>query len=236
MTAPTRESIPPYASYRTFRNFIEWLREGIPDRVDRSFWEQRLNGSNGVQVMTSLRVLGLINAENRPTMTLEQLVHSEGDARKQALRAILEENYPGVFQLPLGRATFSQLRDVFRARAPKDSVLNKCIAFFVQAAQDAGIELSAHILKGTRTPRSPTISKANTRPARRNLRAPEQPESASRNGSSEEQVLPKLDPALSGILVRLPQPGPLDPTTKDAFKRAWDTVFDLVYPTRKDPQ
>jgi hypothetical protein len=186
--------------------------------------------------MTSLRVLGLVNAENRPTMTLERLVHSEGDARKQTLRTMLEENYSAVFQLPLGRATFSQLRDVFRTRAAKDSVLNKCIAFFVQAAQDAGIELSAHILKGTRIPRSPTISKANPRPARRYPRSSEQPEAPSRNGSSEEQVLPQLDPALSGILLRLPQPGPLDPATKDAFKRAWDTVFDLVYPTKKDLQ
>ena len=149
--------VPPYVSYRTFKGFLEWLREGIPDRIDRSFWGQKLNGSNGIQTMTALRVLGLISAENRPTMTLERLVNSEGEERQDVLRSLMRDNYGPIFELPLGRATHSQLREAFKAYTGKEAVLNKCVAFFVQAAKDAGIDLSPHILKGTRTPRQTAL-------------------------------------------------------------------------------
>jgi len=49
----TRKRLPPYISYRTFRNFVDSLQVGgIPARVDRSYWGDRLSGTTGTQLMS----------------------------------------------------------------------------------------------------------------------------------------------------------------------------------------
>ena len=58
---------PPYTSYRTFKTFIEDLRErGVPSRVDRSVLT-RFSGVVGTQLMHALRFLGLIEDHGAPT-------------------------------------------------------------------------------------------------------------------------------------------------------------------------
>ena len=147
VTSPT-PTIPPYVPYRTFRNFLEFLREGMPARIDRSIWGQRASGSTGIQLMTALRVLGLVDDDGRPTEDLEHLVGLEGDERRTALATLLRRHYPPVFALDLPRATRAQFREAFRSFGAKEGVLAKCEAFFIQAAQDAGLELSSYVLAG----------------------------------------------------------------------------------------
>jgi len=139
-------SIPPYVSYRTFRNFLEWLGAGIPARIDRSFWGQRLSGGSGTQLMTALRVLNLIDPQHRPTQSLDRLVQSTGADRRRFLRELLERHYAPVFALDLRRATRAQFHESFRTFGTREGVIAKCEAFFIQAAQDAGVELSSFIL------------------------------------------------------------------------------------------
>jgi hypothetical protein len=146
-------SIPPYVPYRTFRNFLEILREGIPARIDRSVWGERFSGSNGTQLMTGLKALGLVDDEGRPAEDLERLVRLEGDRRREVWGAILRRRYAPLFQLDLPRATRAQLRSAFKAFGTNEAVLARCERFFVQAAQDAGIELSPYILDRRRGPR-----------------------------------------------------------------------------------
>ena len=62
-----RKRLPPYISYRTFRNFLEGLQQGIPARIDRSYWGDRFSGSTGTQLLSGLRFLGLIDAGSTPT-------------------------------------------------------------------------------------------------------------------------------------------------------------------------
>jgi hypothetical protein len=146
--------IPPYVPYRTFRNFLEQLRaEGIPARIDRSVWGARYSGSSGLQIVTALRVLGLIDREGRPAPELERLARSDGDERRAALRALLERRYQPIFELDLTRATKAQFQEAFRVYEARDGVLRKCENFFVQAAQDAGVELSPYILARRHTTR-----------------------------------------------------------------------------------
>ena len=140
--------IPPYVPYRTFRNFLEFLREGIPARIDRSVWGQRMSGSTGIQLMTSLRVLELVDDDGRPTEDLEHLTGLDGDERRAALSTLLRLHYRAVFELDLSRATRAQFREAFRSFGAKEGVLAKCEAFFIQAAQDAGVELSSYVLAG----------------------------------------------------------------------------------------
>ena len=68
----------PYVSYRTFRNFLELLKEGLPSRIDRSVWGPRYSGTTGQQLMTALKSLNLINENGTPNNTLENLVNSNG--------------------------------------------------------------------------------------------------------------------------------------------------------------
>ncbi len=107
-------TIPPYVPYRTFRNFLEQLREGIPARIDRSVWGARYSGSSGIQLVTALRVLVLIDDDGRPAPELEQLVMSDGDHRRLALRSMLERHYKPIFALDLARATRAQFGEVFQ--------------------------------------------------------------------------------------------------------------------------
>ena len=142
-------TIPPYVPYRTFQTFLEFLLdEGIPGRIDKTVWGPRFSGSSGTQLMTALKVLELIDSEARPSEELELLVHAEGEDRRVLLRRILERFYVPVFELDLSRESKGQLHEAFRSFGTKEGVLTKCEAFFIRAAQAAGIELSRRILTG----------------------------------------------------------------------------------------
>ena len=143
------EKTPPYVPYRTFRTFLEFLKEGIPDRIDRSVWVSRFSGSSGMQLMTSLKALNLIDDLGMPSSDLEKLVYAQGKDRRDLLREILQNFYLPIFQLDLSKATKNQFREAFRIFGAKEGVLTKCEAFFIKAAKDAGIELSQYIVART---------------------------------------------------------------------------------------
>ena len=136
----------PYVSYRTFRNFLELLKEGLPSRIDRSVWGPRYSGTTGQQLMTALKSLHLISENGVPAQKLEELVYSSGTQRQLKIKDILEFKYSDIFQIDLLRATRSQFNESFRSVGINDGMLNKCQLFFIQACQDAGIELSSYIL------------------------------------------------------------------------------------------
>ena len=191
-------AVPPYVPYRTFRNFLESLRDGVPARIDRSVWGQRYSGSSGIQLMTALKVLDLMDEGGRPAEVLERLVGAEGDERRHILRAVLEAHYAPVFSLDLSRATRAQFHEAFRSFGTKEGVLTKCEAFFIQAAQDAGIELSAFILARRHVTRRTTpASRGRAQPVER---AAEQPASDPEAGrrSVAQMILakyPDFDPS-----------------------------------------
>ena len=107
---------PPYVSWTTFLNFIEWLEEvSIPIQVDRSFWSAKYAGGTGSQLMSGLRYLKLLDNEV-PTSALEEIVHADwGDARKQLIGQLLRGRYPSVFAIELERATPKMIDDAFAA-------------------------------------------------------------------------------------------------------------------------
>ena len=143
------EKTPPYVPYRTFRTFLEFLKEGIPDRIDRSVWVSRFSGSSGMQLMTSLKALNLIDDLGMPSSDLEKLVYAQGKDRRDLLREILQNFYLPIFQLDLSKATKNQFSEAYRTFGAKEGVLTKCEAFFIKASKDAGIELSQYIVART---------------------------------------------------------------------------------------
>jgi Family of unknown function (DUF5343) len=151
---------PPYTSYRTFKTFIQDLSEqGVPSRIDRSVLT-RFSGVVGTQLMHALRFLGLIADDGRPTQRLTELVtaHGAGDWPAKLLE-LLRQEYAPMFAIDLETATPSHFNGAFRKAFPAaDAVVQKCVTFFLYAAADAGVRISARVLKG-RKPRSLTPSK-----------------------------------------------------------------------------
>ena len=70
-----------------------------------------------------------------------------------------------VFRLDLARATRSQFHESFRNFGTKEGVTAKCEAFFIQAAQDAGVELSQFILLRRHGARRQSSPQPRPRPA-----------------------------------------------------------------------
>lgn len=128
--------------------------------------------------MTTLRVLGLIAPDGRPGPLLERLVRAESDDRRGALREVLERFYAPVFELDMARATRAQFHEVFRSFGTREGVTAKCEAFFIQAAQEAGLELSPYILARRHGARRSGAAAPRARPVaadRQQFAAPAQP-------------------------------------------------------------
>lgn len=148
-----RKRLPPYVSYRTFLNFLEGLQHGIPARIDRSYWGDRLSGSTGIQLVAALRFLGLVEGDGVPTSQLRELVPAKGAQRAEILKKICTEAFLFLEGSAFNpeQATYSQLDEVFRDLYQVDGdVARKCIKFFIELANDAGIPLSPFITKKSR--------------------------------------------------------------------------------------
>jgi len=242
----TRKRLPPYVSYRTFLNFVERLQQGgIPSRIDRSYWGDRVSGSTGTQLMAALRFLGLINANGIPSSRLRQLVSSKGAQRADVLRQISSEAFGFLQQGPFDSqtATYAQIEEVFhRTFELTDSVARKCVKFFVALASDAGMPMSPFIIKRVRLMRAGT----GTKPAikrrgvkgKRNLIVPHNLEEVPAEVSWDKMLLakfPTFDPSWSDE-VKLGWLGAFDglkfpsfnPTWSDEVKLKWFEAFDKL--------
>jgi hypothetical protein len=155
---------PPYTSYRTFKTFIEDLHEhGVPSRIDRSVLT-RFSGVVGTQLTHALRFLGLIEDDGRPTQRLKELVNAHRAGHwPTTLLALLRQAYAPMFAIDLETATPSHFNQAFRKAFPAaDAVVQKCVTFFLYAANDGGVTISGRVLKG-RKPRSLTPRKRPVR-------------------------------------------------------------------------
>src|SRR5271170_7452404 len=166
MLERTRSSgTPPYTSYRTFKTFIEDLHEhGVPSRIDRSVLTG-FSGIVGTQLMHALRFLGLVEDDGRPTERLKELVKAHATGRwDETLLETLGQEYAQMFAIDLETATPSHFNEAFRRSFPAaDAVVQKCVTFFLYAANDAGVKISGRVLKG-RKPRSLTLRRKPAKP------------------------------------------------------------------------
>ena len=145
---------PPYISFNTFKTLLYWLeKEGVPLRIDRSFWKEKFSGANGSKLMGSLRFLGLLDGD-KPTKELEILVSSSlGDERSQIFVNILTKSYRNIPFEELARATTSMIKEWFRVYPIDGHTLRKATTFFINAAREAQIPMSNSIIKMTKSRR-----------------------------------------------------------------------------------
>jgi hypothetical protein len=145
---------PPYVSYRSFLTLLEELQRGLPARIDRSYWGDKFSGSTGTQLMSALRFLNLVDAGGLPTRNLKELATARGASRTEILRKISQESFSFLMNdsFESETATYAQLEEVFNEVYQVDrDVARKCIKFFIELANDAGIPLSPFITKKSKS-------------------------------------------------------------------------------------
>ena len=216
-TEKSRRRLPPYISYRTLRNFLEELQQGIPARIDRSYWGERLSGSTGTQLMAALRFLGLIDTNSMPTMRLKSLVYAKGNQRIDLLTEMTTEAFSFLSDsVDPQTATYAQLEEAFhRTFQLTGDVSRKCVKFYVNIATESGVSLSSFITKRIRLARSNTSTKTNTKRKNTgiipNIKIPQ-----------DSDVLPDSTPWNKLLLTKFPV---FDPTWTDEIKLNWFTAF-----------
>jgi hypothetical protein len=216
-----KKTLPPYVSYRTFRNFIDGLETGIPDRIDRSYWGDRYSGSSGTQLMTALRFLGLVDGTGIPTTRMRQLVSAKGAQRSEILKQIGHTAFDFLSERSLDPrgATYSQLEEAFyNTYQVTGDVARKCIKFFISLENDAGVLLSPFIMKRTKTMRANTGRKKTATKAAPGTKgnAVAQP---------QESAVPVQATWYEMVLTKFPT---FDPAWPDDVKLKWFEAFDTL--------
>jgi hypothetical protein len=164
MAETNKKPVPPYATYKSFSNFINGLREhGTPKHITRSV----LPGSNSGKAAMSatLSTLGLVNAKDEPTDLMRQLTDADQNYNT-VLKEVLEESYSFLHDgsLDIADTTTDKVVEKFKELGASGSTVTKCMAFFLSAAQDAKITVSRYV----KTPAAPPKSKAPKKNGRQN--------------------------------------------------------------------
>jgi hypothetical protein len=225
-----RKRLPPYISYRTFHNFVEGLQQRMPARIDRSYWGDMLSGSTGTQLMAALRFLELIDENGLPTNRLKPLVTSRGDQRLGVLREIASNSFDFVLggELDPQNATYSQLEEIFSEKFQLTGQLNrKCLRFFIELSNDAGINLSPFITKRFRSSYSTSSPKpvtkksvGGTKAITKSINNRTKRNSSIQQGTDDNSDISSWDKML---LTKFPT---FDPNWTDDVKLKWFTAFD----------
>lgn len=229
----SRKRLPPYISYRTFRNFIGRLQQQIPSRIDRSYWGETLSGSTGTQLIAALHFLNLIDNGGKPANRLRVLASAKGDQQTELLRELASEAYSFVLHSSLDpeNATYAQLEEAFHSAFQlTPDVCRKCIKFFVSLASDARIPLSPFMTKRFRWTQAGT----GTAGVKNVLKK-------SRNRASQNTIIPhdlskipEDSPWSTMLLAKFPT---FDPNWSDEVKLKWFSAFDELlrrYPAWQD--
>jgi hypothetical protein len=215
--------LPPYVSYRTFRNFIDRLQQRLPSRIDRSYWGDILSGSSGTQLMAALRFLGLIDVNGKPLERLKSLAAAPAEQRVELLRRMASDAFDFVFEshLDIESATYAQLQEVFHSTFQlTEDVSRKCVKFFIALTSDAGVPLSPFITRRTRSVSgTKTPGKKSSRRTNRNGIVPQGMEEIPTQSSWHSMLLDKFPS--------------FDPSWNDEIKEKWFAAFDELL--RKGP-
>lgn len=207
------------------------MQQQVPARIDRSYWGETISGSTGIQLMSALRFLSLIDEAGRPSNQLRQLAQARGDQQAAALVEIASQSYSFVLKSPLYNkdATYDQLVECFQDSFQLNpDVCRKCIKFFVSLAADARIPLSPFMTKRFRWARA-TTKVAETKNAVKKVRQKTNQNSEVPLNFSE---VPEIENSSwhSKLLLKFPD---FDPGWSDELKTKWFSAFDELL--KRDP-
>lgn len=215
-----KKPLPPYLSYKTFRNFIDSYAVTPIDRIDRSAMPS-LSGANQSWLIGALRYFQLIKDDGRPTEDLPKFAKSQGQERKKLLRDILARSYPFVFEsIKLESATPRQLEEQFEKTEATGDTVKKCIAFFLAAVKEADLTLSP-LLRRMRYSRP------------RNRRQTATPGSPGVVPSLSDELEEQEPSWITVLMAKFPS---FDPAWPDDVKAKWFDAFKQMMDTMKEKE
>lgn len=175
-----------YVSWATFKNSVEQLAGGLPNRIDRTVFPSMAGGVQS-QLLAGFRFLGLIDEDDHPTDQLKKLAVPNEAGRREVLKAVLEARYSELFSLDLTRATPAQIDErMSESYGVAGDTRRKAVRFFLAAVEYVGIEVSPLLSKttGKKNGNGKTIRRRTSRRRSRSEERPPPPPSDS--GSSKE--------------------------------------------------
>jgi hypothetical protein len=157
----------PYLPFKTFLSSLDPFSQGIPPKIDRTLWNQ----SGFVQglIMNAYRYFYLVDADDKPTSQLQQLVKSNDESRKAKIKDLIGIGYPEIVGLhDLATMTPKMLDELMGKYNVAGETKKKAITFFLQAAKFADMPLSNFLTEKIRSTSGPrrrpaTVSTANRR-------------------------------------------------------------------------
>jgi hypothetical protein len=140
-----------YMPWGTFTNTLDQFADGIPNRIDKSVFPGQSGGTQ-TQLINGFKWLGLINEDGRPQPALQAVAVRDEDARKAALKVIIEAKYADLFALNLTKTTPSELDEQMTAsyNVTGDTRV-KAKRFFLSAAQYLGVPVSPLLMRDRST-------------------------------------------------------------------------------------
>jgi len=199
---------------------MDKLRQGIPARIDRSYWGDKLSGSTGSQLMTALAFLSLIDADGIPTSQLKQLVSAKGTARMELLKRMTSEAYGFLSQssFDVQTATPAQLEEVLRDKYDlTGNIARKCVNFYIRLANDAGAPLSPFVIKKPKTIRSGIGTKKTLRGTAR-----------TKTDLPTQHIVKEIPERISLDKILVEKFPSFDPSWSDEIKLKWFDALDKL--------
>jgi len=236
MESKQKSSIPPYVPYKTFTNFLDRFKQGVPGRLDRQFMVGMSGGAQS-QVTAALRYLGFISENNIPLDPMKSFVAADENERKKLLNGIIEKSYPFLFDghFDLSTATASQLREAIEENtSATGATVNRCIAFFKDAAADAGFTVSPYIKQKNPRNGAPRKRAPAQTPKQAIAAMAEHKHPPNLHFSTEHPKQPPVEAQSSlllwGLFQRLPKPGSVWPKEeRDQWTQTLHNVLTLEY-------
>lgn len=161
--ADDKQLAATYMPFSSFSTAIDQMAAFMPNRIDRSAFPG-FAGSVQTLLLQTLRFLGLMNGDGKPTPPLHALAVKDEAARKAALGKILRERYAKLFALDLMKVTPQELaEEMAEYYGVAGETKEKAIRFFLSAAAYAGIPMSPLLakVKGPSGPGGPRKRRAN---------------------------------------------------------------------------
>lgn len=159
ITQPLAKRIPPYLAFKTFLNSLDTLSQGVPPKLDRSFWKGQ-SGINQGLIMSAYRYFHLVNDNDESTPDLVVLAQHP-EKRPAKLRDMITLEYHFVLEKgDITKSTMRMLEDAFGQVYPIiGATKQKAITFFLKAAKFSDLPLSPYLLtqlrESAKKPRKP---------------------------------------------------------------------------------
>jgi Family of unknown function (DUF5343) len=221
--------VAPYAPPLTVLHLIKQYRErGLTTPITEGvLLKASVSESLAPRTLAALKNLDLIDSDGNPTAEMEGLRRAKSDEFAPRLEAIVRNVYAEVFQYAdPAKDDTQKIADAFRDYNPAGQRA-RMVSLFM------GLCVAAGIVPETAVRKSPT-----TTPTKKTVTQKRSSDSAKGTDSTRGPTVLGLDPALTGILLKLPHPNGAGWTSEDRTK--WLTLFtsilDYAVPVQAKPE